>query len=104
MKLWIIKRSYEKESNFLDKRGFICRNLYGDNFDNNPYDRDYNNITKMEKDLSPDGKRMIRKFIFQNKKMEDKLMKEEHKQQEKWLEHKNRENYVKKQQEFFIGN
>lgn len=87
----MIKRSYEKESNFLNKRNFICKNLYGDNFDNNPYEKDYNNLTKIEKDLSPDGKRMIRKFIFQNKKMEDKLMKEEQKLQEKWLDHKNRE-------------
>ena len=82
----MIKRSYEKEINFLNKKNFICKNLYGENFDKNPYDRDYNNLSKAEKGLSPDGKRMIRKFIIQNKKMEDKLKKEEEIQYKKWMD------------------
>ena len=56
-----MKRSYEKEENFLNKKNFICRNLYGENFDKNPYDREYTNLQKAEKGLSHDGKRMIRK-------------------------------------------
>jgi len=38
---------------------------------------------------------MIRKFIFQNKKMEDKLKNEEKKLYENWLDHKNREKRAK---------
>ena len=87
----MIKRSYEKENNFLNKKDFICRNLYGENFDKNPYDKEYDNLPKAEKGLSLDGKRMIRKFIIQNKKTEDKLKKEEKILYEKWLDHKNRE-------------
>ena len=87
----MIKRSYEKESNFLNKKDFICRNLYGENFVKNPYDKDYHNLTKAEKGLSLDGKRIMRKFIIQNKKKEDKLKNEEKKLYEKWMDHKNRE-------------
>ena len=86
-----MKRSYEKEENFLNKKNFICRNLYGENFDKNPYDREYTNLQKAEKGLSHDGKRMIRKFILQNKKMEDKLKKEEEILYEKWLKNSKKE-------------
>ena len=82
----LIKRSYEKESNFLNKKDFICRNLYGENFDKNPYDNEYTNLSKAEKGLSADGKRMIRKFIIQNKKMEEKLKKEEEILKEKFYQ------------------
>ena len=82
----LIQRSYEKENNFLDKKGFICRNLYGENFDKNPYDQEYTNLSKAEKGLSEDGKRMIRKFIVQNKKMEERLKNEEQILKKKFLE------------------
>lgn len=61
----LVKRSYEKPVNMLCGKDFVCRNLYGENLDKNPYRYGYD--LSASQNLSPAGKRMIRKFIEQNK-------------------------------------
>ena len=47
----LIKRSYEKQSEMLDGKNFVCRQLYGENLDKNPYCYGYDK-TKASKGLS----------------------------------------------------
>ena len=70
----LIKRSYEKQSNMLDGKNFVRRNLYGEYIDKNPYGQGYD-MEKASKGLSADGKRMITNFINKNIKREKELRK-----------------------------
>ena len=76
----LIKRSYEKQENSLDGKNFVCRKLYGEYLDKNPfrygYDIKYSTIN-----LTNQGKMLIKTFIDQNKKKEEQLKKEE---KERW--------------------
>ena len=72
----LIKRSYEKQENSLDGKNFVCRKLYGENLDKNPFCYGYN-INNATANLTNKGKWLIRTFIEQNKKKEEVLKKEE---------------------------
>ena len=72
----LCKRSYEKQANMLNGKNFVCRKLYGENIDKNPYGQGYD-IQKASKGLSTDGKRLIKIFVDQNIKREDILRKKE---------------------------
>ena len=62
----LVLRSYEKPANMLSGKDFVCRNLFGERFDKNVY-RDGYDIDHAQKNLSPIGKDLIKKFIEQNK-------------------------------------
>jgi len=62
----LVLRSYEKPSNFLNGKDFVCRNLFGERFDKNIYRYGYD-INHAQKNLSPVGRDIIKKFIEQNK-------------------------------------
>ena len=72
----MIKRTYENQNNFLNKKDFV-RRKYGEYFDNNPF-RDGYDINKETQYLSTQGKTIINKFIEQNIKKEIEKRKEEH--------------------------
>ena len=57
----LLQRSYEKEQNMLTGKAFICKNLYGSEFDKNPYKRidknfleDLNLNSSLNRDLNSD--------------------------------------------------
>ena len=87
----LIKRSYEKQSNMLDGKNFVCRNLYGEYIDKNPYGQGYD-MEKASKGLSADGKRMITNFINQNINREKDLRKKEKLLYEEIIDHKTPKN------------
>jgi len=72
----LLKRSYEKQENMLGGKNFVCRNLYGEYLEKNPYGQGYD-MEKAMRGLSPDGKRMITSFIEQNKEREKVYSKKE---------------------------
>ena len=80
------RRSYEKAENTLDKRGFVCRNLYGSDFDN-PY-----KINNSLSTLGSVGTRIISKFIQENEKREEKY-KQKEKEYYEYLHSKHEPNY-----------
>lgn len=83
----LCKRSYEKQGNMLEGKNFVCRNLYGDYIDKNPYGQGYD-IQKASKGLSADGKRLINIFVNQNIKREDILRQKEKLLYEEIIDHK----------------
>ena len=68
----LIKRSYEKQSEMLDGKNFVCRKLYGENIDKNPYCYGYDK-EKASRGLSQEGKKLIGLFINENIKREKML-------------------------------
>ena len=74
----LVKRSYEKQSEMLDGKNFVCRDLFGEYIDKNPFGQGYDK-EKATKGLSCDGKRIIKSFINQNIEKEKILMKREQK-------------------------
>ena len=72
------KRSYERPKNFLIKRNFTCRNLYGEYFDKNPF-RDGYDISKEINTLTKQGKSLLNTFIEQNIRKDIKMKREEDK-------------------------
>ena len=72
----LIKRSYEKQENSLDGKNFVCRKLYGEYLDKNPFRYGYD-INKATENLESNRKLLIKTFIEQNKKKEEILEKEE---------------------------
>ena len=83
----LCKRSYEKQATMLNGKNFVCRKLYGENIDKNPYGQGYD-IQKASKGLSTDGKRLIKIFVDQNIKREDILRKKEKLVYEEVINHK----------------
>ena len=81
------RRSYEKAENTLDKRGFICRNLYSSEFDN-PY-KINNNLST----LSSVGNKIISRFIKENEKREEKYRQKE-KEYYEYLSSKGDQKYI----------
>ena len=75
----------------LNGKNFICRNLFGEYLDKNPYGQGYD-IEKASKGLSADGKRMIKNFISQNVKRENILKKREQLLYEEIIDHKTPKN------------
>jgi hypothetical protein len=75
----------------LDGKNFVCRNLYGEYIDKNPYGQGYD-MEKASKGLSADGKRMITNFINQNIKREKDLRKKEKLLYEEIIDHKTPKN------------
>ena len=76
----LIKRSYEKQEKSLEGKNFVCRKLYGEYLDKNPFRYGYDtNLATIN--LTNKGKWMIKTFIEQNKKKEEHLKVEE---KEKW--------------------
>ena len=63
----LIKRSYEKQENSLDGKNFVCRKLYGEYLDKNPFRYGYD-INKATENLESNGKLLIKTFIEKNKK------------------------------------
>ena len=72
----LIKLFYEKQENSLDGKNFVCRKLYGEYLDKNPFRYGYD-INKATENLASNGKLLIKTFIEQNKKKEEILEKEE---------------------------
>lgn len=72
----LVKRSYEKQENSLDGKNFVSRNLYGDYLDRNPFCYGYD-VYKGTRNLTKQGKWVIKTFIEQNKEKEEALKKEE---------------------------
>ena len=72
----LIKRSYEKQSEMLDGKNFVCRKLYGENIDKNPYCYGYDK-EKASRGLSQEGKKLIGLFINENIKREKILRQRE---------------------------
>ena len=72
----LIERSYERQEKSLDGKSFICRKLYGEYLDKNPFCYGYD-IKKGTYNLTNQGKWMIKTFIEQNIKKEEQLKKEE---------------------------
>ena len=72
----LIKRSYEKQSEMLDGKNFVCRKLYGENIDKNPYCYGYDK-EKASRGLSQEGKKLIGLFINENLKREKMLRQRE---------------------------
>jgi hypothetical protein len=72
----LVKRSYEKQENSLDGKNFVSRNLYGDYIDRNPFCYGYD-VYKGTRNLTKQGKWLIKTFIEQNKQKEEALKKEE---------------------------
>ena len=68
----LVLRSYEKPENMLSGKDFVCRNLFGERLDKNVYRNGYD-VDYAQKDLSPVGKNIIKKFIEQNQ-MKSNLM------------------------------
>ena len=68
----LVLRSYEKPINMLNRKDFVCRNLFGERLDKNVFRNGYD-IEYAQKKLSPVGKDIIKKFIEQNK-MKAELM------------------------------
>ena len=66
----LVLRSYEKPANMLSGKDFVCRNLFGEKFDKNVYRNGYD-VKYAQKNLSPAGKNIIKKFIEQNKLKSD---------------------------------
>jgi len=87
----LVKRSYERQCNMLDGKNFVCRNLFGEYIDKNPYGHGYD-TEKALKGLSVDGKRMIKKFINQNIKRENLLKKKQLLLYEEVIDHKTPKN------------
>ena len=87
----LVKRSYERQCNMLDGKNFVCRNLFGEYIDKNPYGQGYD-TEKAFKGLSVDGKRMIKKFIDQNIKRENILKKKQQLLYEEVIDHKTPKN------------
>ena len=75
----------------LNGQNFICRNLFGEYLDKNPYGQGYDK-EKASKGLSADGKRMIKNFIDQNVKRENILKKREQLLYEEIIDHKTPKN------------
>ena len=72
----LINLFYEKQENSLDGKNFVCRKLYGEYLDKNPFRYGYD-INKATENLANNGKLLIKTFIEQNKKKEEILEKEE---------------------------
>ena len=87
----LVKRSYERQCNMLNGKNFICRNLFGEYIDKNPYRQGYD-IERASRGLSVDGKRMIKKFIDQNIKRENILKKKQQLLYEEVIDHKTPKN------------
>lgn len=87
----LVKRSYEKQCNMLNGQNFVCRNLFGEYIDKNPYGHGYDTV-KASKGLSVDGKRIIKNFITQNLKKENILKKKEQMLYEEVIDHKTPKN------------
>ena len=68
----LVLRSYEKPENMLSGKDFVCRNLFGERLDKNVYRNGYD-VDYPQKNLSPVGKNIIKKFIEQNQ-MKSNLM------------------------------
>ena len=68
----LVLRSYEKPENMLSGKDFVCRNLFGERLDKNVYRNGYD-VDYAQKNLSPVGKNIIKKFIEQNQ-MKSNLM------------------------------
>ena len=83
----LIKRSYERQCNMLNGKNFICKNLFGEYIDKNPYGYGYNTV-KASKGLSCDGKRIIKIFIKQNKEREELLKKKQNLVYEEVIDYK----------------
>ena len=62
----LVLRSYEKPANMLCGKDFVCRNLFGERLDKNVFREGYD-VDYAQKNLSPVGKNIIKKFIDQNK-------------------------------------
>ena len=87
----LIKRSYERQSNMLNGKNFICKNLFGEYIDKNPYGNGYN-IVNASKGLSCQGKRIIKTFIKQNKEREAILKKKQNLVYEEVIDYKTPKN------------
>ena len=66
----LVKRSYERQENSLDGKNFVSRNLYGDYIDRNPFCYGYD-VYKGTRNLTKQGKWLIKTFIEQNKEKEE---------------------------------
>ena len=73
----LVKRSYERQEKSLDGKNFVCRKLYGEYFDKNPFRYGYDINQGVYNNFSKEGKWLINTFIEQNKKKEEQLKKEE---------------------------
>lgn len=89
----LIKRSYEKESKMLNGKNFVCRDLFGEYLDKNPYGQGYDRGRAL-KGLTFDGKRIITSFINQNIEKEKMLMKQEQKVIDDLHDHKTPKNKI----------
>jgi len=83
----LVKRSYEKQSEMLDGKNFVCRDLFGEYIDKNPYGHGYD-TERASKGLSHDGKRIIKSFINQNIQREKNLRKREERLYDEVHDHK----------------
>jgi hypothetical protein len=72
----LLIRSYEKEENMLNKKNFICKDLYNSEFDKNPYKKSGENDI-LKSPLSNLGKKIICNFIRDNEKREEKKLRKE---------------------------
>ena len=54
----LIKLFYEKQENSLDGKNFVCRKLYGEQLDKNPFRYGYD-INKATENLASNGKLLI---------------------------------------------
>ena len=79
----LIKRTYEKPNQFLNKKNFICKKLYNDYLDKNPFCYGYD-INKTVMNLTQSGKSLMKTFIEQNKKKEEIKEEKENKSQIKF--------------------
>jgi hypothetical protein len=66
----LLQRSYEKEQNMLTGKAFICKNLYGSEFDKNPYKRlDKNFLADLNSEINEEI------FCFRNKSLNKSINK-----------------------------
>ena len=57
----LLQRSYEKEQNMLTGKAFICKNLYGSEFDKNPYKRlDKNFLADLNNEINEENNNSFR--------------------------------------------
>ena len=70
-RIGLAERSYAKEQTALTQHNLICRNLYSN--DLNPYPNNEKSIAESILGLTTKGKKMIKKFIEQNKEKENIL-------------------------------
>lgn len=73
----------------LYKKDFVCRNLYGENFDSNPYGYGYNFLSASQ-NLSSAGKSLLKKFIDQNREKERAMAEKE---EQLYKEYHSKRNY-----------